>query len=384
MKSKRIIILGLILLLVGNLLFANLEDEIKENEAAREALREQLKGINEQKAELNAAQSQLEQEIQTINSEIQTLDTNIAELSQQISNTENSIAVKLQELEEAKEEEAKQNERMKKRLRTMYKAGSFSYLEILLGADDFSEMLTQVDKIQLLLNYDEETLQNLIEIREFIAATEKRLEESRDQLVAMKEEKTAQRTELEAKHAQLAQKQAELKSEEQALINIEMQAAQDADALTAILKEQYAQKKALEFAAQYQGGVMMWPVPAGYSTISSDFGMRVHPILQKRWLHTGIDIPAPTGTSIYAAAAGRVIHSGWIRGYGYAIMIDHGGGIISLYGHCSSLIASFDQVVSRGDVIAKVGSTGWSTGPHVHFEVRKNGDYVDPKPYLRN
>ncbi len=108
------------------------------------------------------------------------------------------------------------------------------------------------------------------------------------------------------------------------------------------------------------------------------------PILQKRWLHTGIDIPAPTGTSIYAAAAGRVIHSGWIRGYGYAIMIDHGGGIISLYGHCSSLIAAADQVVARGEIIAKVGSTGWSTGPHVHFEVRENGDYVDPKPYLRN
>jgi murein DD-endopeptidase MepM/ murein hydrolase activator NlpD len=131
----------------------------------------------------------------------------------------------------------------------------------------------------------------------------------------------------------------------------------------------------------YSGGKMAWPVP-GYSRISSPYGYRIHPIFKVKKLHTGIDIPAPTGTAITAAAAGTVIYSDWLGGYGKVIMLDHGGGVVSLYAHNSALVLSEGQSVKRGDTISKAGSTGNSTGPHLHFEVRKNGAYVDPLPWL--
>ena len=127
---------------------------------------------------------------------------------------------------------------------------------------------------------------------------------------------------------------------------------------------------------------MEWPV-SGHTRISSPFGYRIHPIFKVKKLHTGIDIPAPTGTSIGAAAAGTVVYCDWLGGYGKAIMVDHGGGILTLYGHNSALVVSEGDTVSRGQTIAKAGSTGNSTGPHLHFEVRKNGSYVDPMPWLR-
>lgn len=127
---------------------------------------------------------------------------------------------------------------------------------------------------------------------------------------------------------------------------------------------------------------MGWPVP-GYSRISSPYGYRIHPIFKTKKLHTGIDIPAPTGTSIAAGSDGTVIYTGTLGGYGKAVMIDHGGGIVTLYAHNSSIVVSEGQSVKRGNTISKAGSTGYSTGPHLHFEVRKGGSYVDPLPWVR-
>ncbi len=385
MKFKNKLIFVLLIALIFNVIFATLDQKIKQNEESKKQLQNELKKINQQQAQNEAKQSVLEKEVKQLNAEIRVVDAKIQELSQQIAETEEAITVKQAELEQARKDEAFQNQRMKKRLRTMYKSGHFSYIEIVLGADDFSEMLTRLDKVKFLLDYDEETLEKLINIRKFIAETKQQLEENKKQLVAMKEEETVQQLSLKAKHTKLQQKQAALEKEEQALLNIEKQVVKDADELTKILKKQYADKKAQQAAAsaaKYSGGKLMWPVPTKYHRISSDFGMRLHPTLKRRLLHTGIDIPAPRGIAIYAATDGQVVHSGWLGSYGYAIIVDHGGGIMTLYGHCSSLVAGKDEYVKRGQKIANVGSTGRSTGNHVHFEVRKNGEYVDPKPYV--
>ena len=129
------------------------------------------------------------------------------------------------------------------------------------------------------------------------------------------------------------------------------------------------------------GGVMKWPVP-GHTRVSSEYGNRLHPILKTNRFHSGIDIPAPTGTNIIAAGSGTVAFAGTQGGYGRTVILDHGGGIMTLYAHNSQLLVSEGQQVTQGTVIAKAGSTGMSTGPHLHFEVRENGKYVDPNPWI--
>ena len=128
-------------------------------------------------------------------------------------------------------------------------------------------------------------------------------------------------------------------------------------------------------------GRFLWPTP-GYSKITSDYGMRVHPILGTKKLHTGIDIGAPSGTRILSGDAGVVIHAGWLGAYGNAVVVDHGGGLSTLYGHMSSIAVREGQQVTAGQKLGGVGSTGLSTGPHLHFEVRVNGNPVSPWGYL--
>jgi len=126
---------------------------------------------------------------------------------------------------------------------------------------------------------------------------------------------------------------------------------------------------------------MTWPAP-GYTRVTSPFGYRIHPILKTKKLHTGIDVGIALGKDIVAAQSGTVIYSDWLGGYGKVIMIDHGGGIVTLYAHNSKLVVSEGDKVKRGQVVSKCGSTGMSTGPHLHFEVRENGKYVDPIKYV--
>lgn len=130
------------------------------------------------------------------------------------------------------------------------------------------------------------------------------------------------------------------------------------------------------------GGRFAFPM-ASFKRLTSPFGYRVHPIRGGRRMHTGVDLAANTGTKIFAADSGTVIHSGWLGGYGYCVMIDHHNGYVTVYGHCSKLLVDVGDNVRRGDYIAQVGSTGASTGPHLHFEIRRNGQPIDPAPFLR-
>ena len=134
--------------------------------------------------------------------------------------------------------------------------------------------------------------------------------------------------------------------------------------------------------SDYAGGAMAWPVP-GYSRITSPFGMRTHPITGVYKLHTGTDISAPIGANFIAANSGIVIKAGWNNAYGNMVIIDHGGGVSTLYAHGSEILVQVGQTVQKGDPVLKVGSTGYSTGPHAHFEVRINGEYVNPMNFVK-
>jgi len=198
----------------------------------------------------------------------------------------------------------------------------------------------------------------------------KELERALQQQESMKEQLDLQKKE---KQQILASVQQEREAYEKALAELE----ESSRKLEAMIRQlQGGSSEALGT------GVFTWPTP-GYTTITSPYGMRYHPILKTRKMHTGVDIGAPMSATIVAADSGKVIYAGWMEGYGQVLVIDHGNGLSTLYAHQSAFLVSNGQTVTKGQAIGKVGSTGWSTGPHLHFEVRINGSYTDPMPYLK-
>jgi murein DD-endopeptidase MepM/ murein hydrolase activator NlpD len=200
------------------------------------------------------------------------------------------------------------------------------------------------------------------------------MEELQAQLLSEKNREAAKKDALKQNQSTIAEKKKDVESNNKLLEQYIDGLEAEANRLTAIII-------AMQSDEAYVGGDFLWPVP-GYKKVTSEFGERVHPILKTKKLHTGMDIGAPSGTNVVAANAGRVMKAGWNDSYGYLVMIDHGGGIVTLYAHNSSLLVSDGDIVTRGQVISKVGSTGMSTGPHLHFEVRINGEYQDPRGRL--
>lgn len=281
------------------------------------------------------------------------------------------------ELEEATKKRDEQFELLGSRMRFLQQKGSSGYLEILFEAESFSDLFLRMQYVNDIMGYDKEILDELQKTQEIIQAKKDEIEEThaeQEEVVKLQEQKLAEQQEIvDEKKALVASYQNDVKKYEQMIAANEKA---DQEVLNQIAKQSSSS------TVYYTGnGSLGWPVP-GYSRISSGFVSRISPITGKRESHSGLDIPAAYGTPIVAAEAGKVTYSGWMNGYGYTIMIDHGGGLTTLYGHNSSLVAKVGQVVSRGQTVAKCGSTGWSTGNHCHFSVLKNGTYVNPSGYL--
>ena len=306
-------------------------------------------------------------------SQVTELEEELEELSAAIAEGEKKLVKLEKELAEAQKKLEKQNDNLNARLRTMYKSGSIGFLDVLLDSGSFSEFLTNFDLVKRIYSSDKDFLDELQKAHDEVEAKKKEVETLQAELKESKETTETEKANVEAKKKEIA-----ASNEETEKMIDELQA--DADALTEKLRNE-ANASSSE-SSEYDGGEMAWPVPSCH-TITSYFGYRIHPIYGYSKLHTGLDIGASYGASIVAANSGTVIMAGWYGGYGNCVIIDHGGGITTLYGHNSSLSVSYGQKVSRGQQIANAGSTGNSTGPHCHFEVRVNGNYVNPLDYLQ-
>lgn len=322
---------------------------------------------------------QKEEELEKGEKQEKSLASQVTELEEELGELEAAIAegeiklVKLEkELEKAKKKLEIQNKNLNARLRNMYKSGSIGFLDVLLDSGSFSEFLTNLDLVKRIYSSDQNFMDELQEAHDEVEDKKNKVETLQAELKASKSTKERQKANVEAKKKEIA-----ASNEETEKMIDELQA--DADALVA--KIQSESKSTSSETSKYDGGEMAWPVPSCH-TITSYFGYRIHPIYGYSKLHTGLDIGASYGASIVAANSGTVIMAGWYGGYGNCVIIDHGGGITTLYGHNSSLSVSYGQTVSRGQHIANAGSTGNSTGPHCHFEVRVNGNYVNPLNYL--
>lgn len=376
---KKIVISSTLLILTVFILsmsFANnIADEIRRRERELEEIRQQLEKVSERMDENQALQSTTNQNINRTNQQIRALESEIQSLNNNITQTEKAILQKEKEIEVLEEIIEDKTELLNQRLRVMYKSGTVGYLEVLFGAEDLTDFLSRVDMLQKILTHDQNLITSLEESHYELEQQKLTLVETQEQLVRLFDSKLVAQNDLNASLRRLYAYKESLLKDEEALAEQEEQNLRLANEITEKLKQ-------LELAPTYVGGEMMWPVP-GHFTISSPFGHRIHPITMNPSTHTGIDIQAPMGASVLAAQTGTVIHSNWLGSYGKTIMIDHGGGYVTLYAHNSELAVKVGDVVRKGDQIALIGSTGFSTGPHLHFEVRINGEYVDPLPYVR-
>ncbi|MBO5552240.1 MAG: peptidoglycan DD-metalloendopeptidase family protein [Lachnospiraceae bacterium] len=339
-------------------------------------------------ATLDAAMEQIQDDLDAVNQ-------SISENEIQIEEAEESIETAEEALEEAEQVRQDEYENVKEQVKFMYLAGKSTFLDILVTSSSISDMLNRAHNISRIMDYDREKLaeyakavEQADEAKRVLEENKALLEERQEELEEKQEEAQNKKADMSslisAKEEEIGQYNAAIGSkEEQVREYQQMIAAQDAEiaAIEAAIKQQQA---ALAEASRrvYRGGQFVWPAP-GYTRISDDYGMRTHPTLGVQMMHNGVDMAAPSGSPILAAADGTVIAASYSSSMGNYIMIDHGSDIITVYMHASGLNVSAGQEVSAGDRIGSVGSTGRSTGPHLHFGVRKSGAYVNPWSYLK-
>ena len=303
---------------------------------------------------------------------------------QEIELYDGMIADKSIEVDEAKTLEAQQLDKYRTRVRAMEENGNASYVEYLLNASTLAEFLTAVDDIGEIMQSDRALEDAYIEARENTEAVVAEYEEYKADIVEKQDELRTEQAELQSEldeaTALITDITANLADNAAVLEQFEA-AEREAETNVANMVLALEKKRQAEAAAAVVGtGAFIWPVPS-CTYLTSRFGLRVHPIYGTTKSHTGVDIGAESGATIVAADGGTVVIAGVNSGYGNCVMIDHGNGYKTLYGHMSSIAVTNGQTVSQGDTVGYVGSTGVSTGPHCHYEVWKDGARIDPEQF---
>lgn len=345
--------------------------------SAKENIQNTKKELNTTKQEKN----QVQNEIQEVDNKINVIEDKVNVIEQKLEKKQQDIAKNQEELNIALKKEKKQYDATKERMVQMYKNKRGGYLKILFSSKSFTEAINRLEYIKRITKEDNRLIDVYKEQVTTIEQKKKIIEKEKKELDTLYKEQIAIKGELTNVRAQKDRALDRLAGQEEALQAQIKEMQQISNQLEEEIKRLTAQSSSSS-NSPYTGGEFTWPVP-GYYRISSDYNPRTSPISGRYEFHSGIDIPASYGTSVLAATDGVVIKSGWVNGYGNTIMIDHGGGIVTLYGHNSSLIATTGQQVTKGQAVARIGSTGYSTGNHCHFEVRRNGAHVNPWGYLR-
>ena len=346
---------------------ANARDEYESAQAELNRIESQLSTIKDTKLKQQQEQKNAQSQLNLVKTQLNSLNTQIAELSEE-------LAVKQAELDDKKTDEL-----FKSKLKAMYIRRNGNMVATALAVNSFSEMLTAVNTLTNISQADTSLLEKLNKEKKEIEEAEAEIEEK---LAALEESKELQQSK-QSQYANLLQKVNQQLSETQA----NEAAAQVAYEEAKKKRDDAATELEKEFAASgnldsFVGGSWKWPVPTN-RYVSSHYGYRN--IFGYKEFHTGIDIPAPRNTNIIASNSGFVTTATYSNsGYGNRVIIDHGGGYKTLYAHCNSLNVKVGDFVAQGDVIAFVGTTGLSTGNHLHFEIRKDGSTVDPYPYIKN
>lgn len=371
---KRIIICCICIMLFFSVTINALtEEEYKQK-------KEQIqKKINENKEKISAEKEKLKdlkEDAESLDNQINALNKELSTLEQNISDLNNQIAASQEEILSIEKDLEGKEKLLIERLKAMQLNGEAGYISVLLNSKSIEEYLNNKDLIQMMAKADKDLIEKINELKLEKEKAKINLENSRDQL-------NVEQNRLKESRAKAEKlKQDKLRYVKETETNIALRQRE--------IEKFNEQSKKLEatIIRNSTGGVFIegkfnWPLP-GRTRISSPYGNRPNPFGTGRMeFHTGIDIPAPTGETARASASGTVIYAGWLSSYGNLVVIDHGGGYSTAYAHNSKILVSVGQKVAAGQTIALIGSTGYSTGPHMHFEVRRNGKHTNPLNWVR-
>ncbi|WP_455715841.1 murein hydrolase activator EnvC family protein [Anaerosporobacter sp.] len=431
-RMRRFGILMLVSILTFTSVYTIFASEINDAKSQKSDLEKKKEETEAKIKELEKEKGNIVSYIEKMDVQLNDLNEEITDLNQQIEEANVDLDETKKNLKEAKKTEKNQYETMKKRIKYMYENGNTNYIEIILGSADMSDMLNRAEYIEKIMQYDRTMLSNYQETKKQIELTKKDIENKIVELEELTEEVNYEKQTVEdlvdKKSEELAKYNANIQQSESMVSNYSNAIAEQEALIEKLLEEERKrieeeekrkkeeeerrrkeeeEKKKQEQSnnsgnssnnnssgnssnsnssnsnssnSNTQGG-FTWPVPAS-KKITSYFGYRGQPTSGASTYHQGIDIGAPTGTSIVAAQSGTVVTASYSAGAGNYIMINHGNSVYTVYMHCSQLLVSVGQTVSRGEQIALVGSTGISTGPHLHFGVSVNGSYKDPLNYV--
>lgn len=379
MKSKVISVFVIISLLscfffIPKINAETLQEQKEQNQAKQQEAEQKLEYVKEELSEAVVKIQKLDDKIRQAEKEIEEMTTKLETLEAKVNET-------TKDLEKVQKDYEENKELMEDRLVVMYECGDVSYLDLLLHSSNLIEFLSNYYIIEEIIRSDSELLESIEQEKNEIETKKKQLEEEKAELkllkvkqeqtkIIMQNNKTVQQNQIDSlsdSEKELQQKLQEYKDEEARIENLIKIASGD-----------------YTYNGEYTGGAMAWPVAKSGTYITSSYGIREHPVQGITKFHTGIDIGnAGFGAPIIAAADGVVSMASYYGGYGNCVMINHGNGVSTLYGHGQKILTTVGTTVKKGDLIMEVGSTGVSTGPHLHFEVRINGSHVNPLPYLQ-
>ena len=363
------------------------EAQIEAAKKEKTQIQNGLTNVKNLKKELEKSKNDLTAYVTELDANLSEIQAKINDLNEQIETKETEIETTEKELEEAIATQTAQYEAMKIRIKFMYEKGNDTYLSLMLSSSSLGDMMNRAEYIEKISAYDKRMLDQYVEYSEYVALCKEALE---DEKAVLDETKKAQEDEeaalndlIATKESEISKVSADITNKEAAIAEYEADLAAETEAIRALEAAVAEERKKLaaEQGRKYDGGKFANPCPS-VVRISDEYGWRIHPILGTKQFHNGIDMAAPGGSPILAAYNGKVVAATYSTTMGNYIMIDHGDSLYTIYMHASALYVSNGQEVKRGDKIAAVGSTGRSTGNHLHFSVRLNGDYQSPWNYI--
>ena len=337
-------------------------EKAEQAQKKKNEIESRIEGLSEEKRAVDEAADEATKAYKDVKKELDATEARIDENEDKLKVLNKDFAVK--------------RDQLAKRVRDIYINGQINYLDVLFGAKDFQDFFTRMDLLKRVIQQDYDLVQVVFAEKTAIETSQKELEKdkaAKEKLVVSAAGRKKEAEKKQAAKQAIIDKMETDRATQERIINENLAASKEVEQMIRNSRYQPASP------ALSGGGALNWPLGG---PITSPFGWRVHPITGASRFHSGIDIGGDYGDTIHAAGAGIVSYAGWISGYGYAVIIDHGGGISTLYGHNQALLVSEGQSVSQGQAIAECGSTGNSTGPHCHFEVRVDGEPVDPMGYL--